>query len=70
MKGTTILGLVLILVAAPPVWAAPDFAMMQVQTYDNPKPAPVLALPDLEGKTVRLADLKGKVVLVFFWATW
>ena len=29
-----------------------------------PKPAPALALPNLEGKTVSLADLKGKVVLV------
>ena len=43
MKGTAILGLLLILVAAPPVWAAPDFAMMQVQTYDNPKPAPPIS---------------------------
>ncbi len=50
--------------------AAPDFASMQVQTYNPPKPAPALALPDLQGKTVDLRALKGKVVLVFFWATW
>ncbi len=49
---------------------APDFDSMQVQTYDPPKPAPALSLPDLQGKTVHLSDLKGKVVLVFFWATW
>ena len=27
-------------------------------------------LPDLEGKPVSLADLKGKVVLVEYWGTW
>jgi thiol-disulfide isomerase/thioredoxin len=34
------------------------------------KPAPELHLKDLDGKEVSLADLKGKVVFVNFWATW
>lgn len=33
-------------------------------------PAPVLALPDQKGDTLRLADFRGKVVLVDFWASW
>lgn len=33
-------------------------------------PAPALALPDQKGDTIRLADLKAKVVLVDFWASW
>ena len=34
------------------------------------KPAPAFALKDFDGKTVSLASLKGKVVIVDFWATW
>lgn len=70
MKPRVTLSLLLVLLTAPAAWAAPDFASMQVAPYHPPKPAPALALPDLQGKTVRLADLEGKVVLVFFWATW
>ncbi len=33
-------------------------------------PAPDMVLKDLDDKTVNLAALKGKVVLVNFWATW
>jgi cytochrome c biogenesis protein CcmG/thiol:disulfide interchange protein DsbE len=33
-------------------------------------PAPEIVLPDLQGKEIRLSDLRGKVVLVNFWATW
>ncbi len=32
--------------------------------------APELSLPDLSGKTVSLSALRGKPVLVNFWATW
>jgi len=32
--------------------------------------APVFALIDLDGKKIDLAELKGKVVIVDFWATW
>ena len=32
--------------------------------------APDFSLPDLDGKTRRLSDYRGKVVLLNFWATW
>ncbi|MET0394694.1 MAG: TlpA disulfide reductase family protein [Chitinophagaceae bacterium] len=32
--------------------------------------APEIALPGLKGDTIRLSSLKGKVVLVDFWASW
>jgi thiol-disulfide isomerase/thioredoxin len=32
--------------------------------------APALSLKDLRGRTLRLSDYRGKVVLINFWATW
>ncbi len=34
------------------------------------KPAPTFELPDLNDKTISLASLKGKTVILDFWATW
>jgi len=36
----------------------------------NGKPAPELALTDMQGKQFTLGSLKGKTVLVDFWTTW
>jgi peroxiredoxin len=34
------------------------------------QPAPEIALPDPTGKVRKLSDMKGKVVLIDFWASW
>ena len=49
---------------------ADHVATLGFQPYEPPKPAPAFALPDLDGKTTRLEDFRGKVLLLFFWATW
>ena len=58
------------LLAATAAAAAPDFAALKVDEITPPKPAPAFELPDLDGRPQRLADLRGKVVMLFFWATW
>jgi cytochrome oxidase Cu insertion factor (SCO1/SenC/PrrC family) len=61
---------VALLFVATAAAAAPDFAAMRVDRIDPPKPAPAFELPDITGAPHRLADLRGKVVMLFFWATW
>jgi len=45
-------------------------SLTKTDSKDESKPEPELTLKDLDGKDVSLASLKGKVVLVNFWATW
>jgi cytochrome oxidase Cu insertion factor (SCO1/SenC/PrrC family) len=62
--------LALVAVASPAAAAGPDWASFGGTPYDPPKAAPEFSLPDLDGRPVTLGDLRGKVALVFFWATW
>lgn len=55
---------------APPLAAADLPPLAHTLTLQAPKPAPALKLQDLEGKSHDLAKLRGKVVLINFWATW
>jgi thiol-disulfide isomerase/thioredoxin len=41
-----------------------------IRFVKNPEPIPPFMARDVEGNVVSSADLKGKVVLVNFWATW
>lgn len=60
-----ILSVVLLSVGAQA--AAPTPPGLMVLT---PKPAPALKLKDMDGKTVDLQRLRGRWVLVHFWASW
>ena len=62
----------LIMAAASASLAAPPLTgwMEQFTLNDPPKPAPDTAFLDAAGKEITLADFKGRVVLLNFWATW
>ena len=50
--------------------SAQESGQPTIRFVRNPDPAPDFNLAGLDGKPVTLADTKGKVVLVNFWATW
>jgi thiol-disulfide isomerase/thioredoxin len=51
--------------------AATDrFVAAKVQPVPSPVPAPTFALKTPEGRSLGSADLRGKVILINFWATW
>jgi len=41
-----------------------------VRILENPSDVPPFTVTDLDGKSISSKDLRGKVVLVNFWATW
>ena len=62
--------LAVLMLSAQSFAAAPNWAALDMSPYEPPKAAPSFALPDLDGKVTRLEDLRGKVVVLFFWSTW
>jgi len=55
----------------------PEWVIVAIEKAgDRPPPRPVIfqapdfTLPTLSGESIRLSDLRGKVVLLNFWATW
>ena len=51
-------------------WPGAVRAAHLVRPWPAAKPTPTLNLPDLDGKAWTLAALKGRPVLLNFWATW
>ncbi len=43
---------------------------MTVHFFRNPAPVPAFSAKDVDGRDVSTASLRGKVVIVNFWATW
>jgi thiol-disulfide isomerase/thioredoxin len=58
--------------APAPAGALPPLAgtVANFTPFDPLRPAPGTAFADADGKPVSLADFRGKVVLLNFWATW
>lgn len=54
----------------PRVIAQAEAAMKDIRVFAIGKTAPEAVSADLEGKKASLADHKGKVVVLDFWATW
>ena len=53
----------------PPLFATPDGGVT-LRFVDTPAEVPDLTMEALDGQTISMADQRGKVVLVNFWATW
>jgi peroxiredoxin len=72
LGGSALLGLVLglLLFRAPSPGGAPASPSASVPAPVVGAPAPDFSLKTLNGDTVQLSDLRGKIVALNFWATW
>lgn len=67
------LGALLLLMAASGAMAGDSLADLAMDLRLNPldgQPAPLFTLTALDGQRTSLAELRGHVVLLYFWATW
>lgn len=51
-------------------WYATRLAALGFQVYASPRPAQDFVASGLDGSKTALSSLKGKIVLLNFWATW
>jgi thiol-disulfide isomerase/thioredoxin len=56
--------------AAPAPAEAAGGEAVTLRFFRDPKPAPMFTVKDLDGREVSTASMRGKVVIVNFWATW
>jgi thiol-disulfide isomerase/thioredoxin len=59
-----------IMSSQPDTGAPQEAALGQFTPLDRPLPAPELGFATRDGRVVRLADFRGRFVLVNLWATW
>jgi peroxiredoxin len=72
-RSVLIAGLLLLALAGAVFSAADDARVTSIAQRGAVKPgepAPNFQLRDMNGRTMSLSDLRGKVVLLNFWATW
>ncbi len=46
------------------------FEAVGLEKIEGKVPAPPFSLPDLQGQAVSLENLRGKGVMLYFWASW
>lgn len=49
---------------------APDGSALTLKFFRNPPDVKPFAVTDVDGRTISSTELRGKVVLINFWATW
>jgi thiol-disulfide isomerase/thioredoxin len=75
-RGRVVIGAVLAIVLVSGLylinryWISPALMTQAMSSSGDHPEAPSISLTDIEGKRLDLADYKGKVVVLDFWATW
>jgi thiol-disulfide isomerase/thioredoxin len=77
MKWASAAVLAILIIASAQSWAAGDdvqppesIKLGEFVPSSLPFPAPAVSLTDAAGSTVRLADFRGKLIVLNLWATW